>query len=100
MFVARCVLGSILDRLGCLFIFGEYQGLFSSWFNSNLNELYVVAYSGVTSLHEGKEACSPPWRQAKWHMMRGTAEIEAEEEGKKKQRKKKYILHTGSIHPA
>lgn len=30
MFVARCVLGSILDRLGCLFIFGEYQGLFSS----------------------------------------------------------------------
>lgn len=44
MFVARCLLGSILDRLGCLFIFGEYQGCFfnSIEYNSDLSELYVV----------------------------------------------------------
>lgn len=50
MFVARCLLGSILDRLGYLFIFGEVSRVFffnAIQFNSNLDELYVVAYSGV-----------------------------------------------------
>lgn len=49
MFVARCLLGSILDRLGYLFILVKYQGSFFNaiQFNSALDDLYVVAYSGV-----------------------------------------------------